>query len=250
MFRSTLGYPTRFILSSKSQQVSVGVTKTFPCSYLDTQMEQLLVLQEESIDINLFEQLLSLGFRRSGGTIYKPQCPHCNACLHIRIPSATFIPSRRQKRTLKNNRDLVWKIIGKQAEYHYTLYETYINQRHSDGPMYPASKEQYQHFIGSGWLDPVFIELWSADKLVGVAVTDILPHSLSAIYSFFAPEEHKRSLGSLLILLQCRLAKLMNKDFVYLGYQIDESRKMNYKTDYTPYQILTSSGWLQTPDEK
>lgn len=208
------------------------------------------MLQEESIDIDLFEQLLALGFRRSGGTIYKPQCPNCTACQPIRIPSANFTPSRRQKRTLKNNRDLVWKIIGKQAQYHYTLYESYINQRHCDGPMYPASEEQYQHFIGSGWLDPVFIELWSNDKLVGVAVTDILPNSLSAIYSFFAPDEHKRSLGSLLILIQCRLAKLMQKDFVYLGYQIDESRKMNYKKDYTPYQILTESGWLQTPDEK
>lgn len=213
-------------------------------------MEQLLVLQEERVDIALFEQLLSLGFRRSGGTIYKPQCPQCNACQPIRLPSQLFTPSRRQKRTLKNNKNLIWKIVDKQAEYHYQLYEQYINQRHSDGPMYPASKEQYQHFIGSGWLDPVFIELWKDDKLVGVAVTDILPNSLSAIYSFFAPEEQKRSLGSLLILIQCRLAKMMQKEFVYLGYQIEESSKMNYKTDYTPYQLLTAQGWLQTPDEK
>ncbi len=213
-------------------------------------MEQLLVLQEESVDIALFEQLLALGFRRSGGTIYKPQCPQCNACQPIRLPVKLFIPSRRQKRTLKNNKDLIWKIVDKQAQYHYELYEHYINQRHHDGPMYPASEEQYQHFICSGWLDPIFIELWNDDKLIAVAVTDILPNSLSAIYSFFAPEEHKRSLGSLLILIQCRLAKMMQKDFVYLGYQIEDSRKMNYKTDYTPYQILTTKGWLQTPDEK
>ncbi|QFU23121.1 arginyltransferase [Shewanella eurypsychrophilus] len=236
-------------MSSKSQQVSVGITKSFPCSYLDNQLEQLLVLQEESVDLALFEQLLALGFRRSGGTIYKPQCPHCSACLPIRIPTDEFTPSRRQKRTLRNNRDLIWKIVDKQAEYHYALYEIYINQRHNDGPMYPASREQYQHFIGSAWLDPIFIELWSDKKLVGVAVTDILPNSLSAIYTFFAPDEHKRSLGSLSILIQCRLAKLMGKGFVYLGYQIDESRKMNYKRDYTPYQILTGNGWLQMPDD-
>ncbi len=236
-------------MSFKSQPISVGITKSFPCSYIETELEQLLVLQEGDIDLVLFEQLLALGFRRSGGTIYKPQCPHCNACLPIRIPSFLFKPSRRQKRTLKNNQDIIWKIVEKQAEYHYELYETYINIRHKDGPMYPASREQYQHFIGSGWLDPIFIELWNKDTLIGVAVTDILPNSLSAIYSFFAPDEHKRSLGSLLILLQCRLAKLMRKEYIYLGFQIDASRKMNYKRDYTPYQILTSSGWQQPPEE-
>ncbi|WP_299794282.1 arginyltransferase [uncultured Shewanella sp.] len=236
-------------MSFKSQPISVGVTKIFPCSYIETQQEQLLVLQEGDIGLELFEQLLALGFRRSGGTIYKPQCPNCQACLPIRLPARLFTPSRRQKRTLRNNRDLVWKIVDKQTEEHYTLYERYINVRHKDGPMYPASKEQYYHFIASGWLKPIFIELWNKESLIGVAVTDILPNSLSAIYSFFCPDEQKRSLGSLLILIQCRLAKLMDKEFVYLGYQIDESRKMNYKRDYTPYQILTASGWQQAPEE-
>ncbi|NRD73792.1 arginyltransferase [Shewanella sp. VB17] len=236
-------------MSFKSQPISVGVTQAFSCSYLEHQLEQLLVLQEESINLDLFEQLLAFGFRRSGGTIYKPQCPNCSACLPIRIPATLFTPSKRQKRTLKNNKDIIWKIADKQQEYHYDLYARYINERHQDGPMYPASREQYQHFIDAGWLTPIFVELWNNQELIGVAVTDVMPNSLSAIYSFFSPDEHKRSLGSLLILIQCRLAKLMNKDFVYLGYQIDESRKMNYKRSYLPYQLLTSNGWQQISDE-
>lgn len=249
MLHPTLGLNQRYHLSFKSHPISVGVTQTFPCSYLENQLEQLLVLQDDPIGLELFERLLALGFRRSGGTIYKPQCPNCNACLPIRIPTQQFIPSRRQKRTLRNNKDIIWKVVDKQQEYHYDLYERYINERHQDGPMYPASKEQYQHFINSGWLAPHYIELWNGDALIAVAVTDVMPNSLSAIYSFFCPNEHKRSLGSLLILLQCRLAKLMNKDFVYLGYQIDESRKMNYKRSYLPYQILTTCGWQQISDE-
>ncbi|MBW8185961.1 arginyltransferase [Shewanella sp. NR704-98] len=244
-----LGPDPRYHLSYKSHPIAVGVTQAFTCSYLEDELEQLLVLQEETINLELFEQLLALGFRRSGGTIYKPQCPSCNACMPIRIPAKEFMPSKRQKRTLKNNKDIVWKVIDKQQEYHYALYERYINERHQDGPMYPASREQYEHFINSGWLEPSFIELWHKQRLIGVAVTDVMPNSLSAIYSFFCPDEHKRSLGSLLILIQCRLAKLMNKDFVYLGYQIDESRKMNYKRSYLPYQILTQSGWQQIADE-
>ncbi|MCZ4336548.1 arginyltransferase [Shewanella colwelliana] len=230
-------------MSSKSDTIQVGMTNAFPCSYLANQQEQLLVLQEETLDVDLFERLLALGFRRSGQMIYKPHCPACQACLPIRIPVKQFQPSRRQKRNLKNNRDISFAIVAQSTPEQYQLYEQYINQRHYDGPMYPASKEQYEQFIQCSWHQPLLIELREQGRLIGVAVTDLLPNSLSAIYSFFAPNEDKRSLGSLMILLQCRLAKLMEKDYLYLGYQIDDSRKMNYKKSYQPNEILTSKGW-------
>ncbi|WP_394202079.1 arginyltransferase [Shewanella waksmanii] len=234
-------------MTSESQTIQLGMTGTFACSYLPNQQEQLLVLQEDYLNDNLFEHLLAMGFRRSGGTIYKPQCPQCSACLPIRIPVATFKPSRRQKRTMSNNRDLHWRIANEHTPEHYALYERYINERHFDGPMYPASPEQYQQFVQAKWIAPVLIELLdSDDQLIAVAVTDVLPNSLSAIYSFFSPDHHKRSLGNMMILIQLQLAKLMNKSFVYLGYQIDESRKMNYKRSFHSYQVLTQQGWLES----
>ncbi|MCG9697006.1 arginyltransferase [Shewanella sp. Isolate11] len=233
-------------MNSKSDTIQVGMTNTFACSYLPEQNEQLLVLQENILNVELYEQLISLGFRRSGDTLYKPHCPMCSACQPIRIPVKDFIPSRRQKRTLKNNRDLSWSIVNSTTDEHYQLYQEYIAKRHYDGPMYPPSRQQYDHFLHCNWLKPQLIELRENGRLIGVAVTDMLPNSLSAIYSFFAPEEHKRSMGSLMILIQCRIAKLLAKEFVYLGYQINESRKMNYKTNYQPYQILTQQGWQQS----
>ncbi len=233
-------------MNSKSDSVQVGMTNTFTCSYLAKQEEQLLVLQENIPSVELYEQLISLGFRRSGDTLYKPHCPRCNACQPIRLPTSSFAPSKRQKRTLKNNKDLSWAIVGETTPEHYQLYQEYISKRHFDGPMFPPSKEQYEHFLHCQWLKPQLIEVREQRKLIGVAVTDFLPNSLSAIYSFFDPEQEKRSMGSLMILLQCRIAKLLNKEFVYLGYQIDESRKMNYKTAYRPYQILGHQGWQQS----
>ncbi|MGE6648028.1 arginyltransferase [Shewanella colwelliana] len=230
-------------MSSNSDTIQVGMTNAFPCSYLANQQEQLLVLQEETLDVDLFERLLALGFRRSGQMIYKPHCPACQACLPIRVPVKQFQPSRRQKRNLKNNRDISFAIVAQSTPEQYQLYEQYINERHYDGPMYPASKAQYEQFIQCSWHQPLLIELRVQGRLIGVAVTDQLPNSLSAIYSFFAPSEDKRSLGSLMILLQCRLAKLMGKNYLYLGYQIDDSRKMNYKKSYQPNEILTSKGW-------
>ncbi|MCE9678332.1 arginyltransferase [Shewanella sp. AS1] len=230
-------------MDSKSETIQVGLTNTFSCSYLPEQQEQLLVLQETLLNEDLIEQLSALGFRRSGDMLYKPHCPRCQACQPIRIPAREFTPSKRQKRTLKNNSDLHFAIVTEASEEHYQLYQTYINERHRDGPMYPPTKEQFNHFLQCCWHQPLLIEVRDDKQLLGVAVTDVLPNSLSAIYSFFSPTEEKRSLGALMILLQCRLAKLSGKEFVYLGYQIDASKKMNYKRAYRPYELLSPNGW-------
>ena len=230
-------------MSSKS--VSVGISQPFDCSYIDGNKEQLLVIKENEIDPPLFEQLLAMGFRRNGNSIYKPHCGICQACQSIRVPVQSFTLSKRQKRTLKNNQDLNWKVADKAKPAHYELYERYISGRHSDGPMYPASQSQYEDFLFCDWLPPMFIELYDQQKLIGVAVTDSLTHSMSAIYSYFDPEYGDRSLGGLMILLQCQLAKSLGKHFLYLGYQIDSNKKMNYKRQYRPYQILTADGWRE-----
>ncbi|SIR08988.1 arginine-tRNA-protein transferase [Shewanella morhuae] len=230
-------------MNSNKASIAIGISQVFPCSYLDGQQEQLLVIQEETLDPLLFERLLAVGFRRSGSSIYKPRCPHCSACQPIRVPAYEFVPSKRQKRTLAKNQDLTWRVTSEQTAAQYALYEHYIRERHFDGPMFPPSEDQYNHFLFCDWLPPTFIEVYEGNKLLAVAVTDTLPQSLSAIYSYFDPNEEHRSLGALLILIQCRLAKLMGKEFVYLGYQIDENRKMSYKRLYRPYQILTPKGW-------
>ncbi|QSX39378.1 arginyltransferase [Shewanella cyperi] len=224
-------------------RISVGISRLFPCSYIEGQQEQLLIIQESSLDSSLFERLLALGFRRSGDAIYKPRCPHCDACKPLRLPVNEFRASKRQKRTLAGNRDLSWYMVSQSSDEHYALYDAYIRQRHHDGPMFPPTREQFDHFIRCHWLPPQFLELRLEGNLVAVAVTDVLPNSLSAIYSFFHPDYDKRSLGSQLILTQIQIARDWGKDFLYLGYQIDENRKMNYKRLYHPYQILGPMGW-------
>ncbi|UAL41978.1 arginyltransferase [Shewanella inventionis] len=231
-----------------SKSVSVGISHPFDCNYIEGNKEQLLVIQEQHLDAHLFEQLLAMGFRRNGNSIYKPRCPSCQACQSIRLNVHDFALSKRQKRTLKNNQDLHWKVNYHTRPEHFELYQRYINERHNDSPMYPASQNQYDDFLLSDWLPPMFIEVFDKDKLIAVAVTDNMPHSFSAIYSYFDPDYSNRSLGSLMILIQCQLAKSMGKRFLYLGYQIDQNRKMRYKRQYRPYQILTPQGWKISED--
>ncbi|RYV01696.1 arginyltransferase [Shewanella sp. OPT22] len=229
--------------TSTEELIYFGLTHPFDCSYLSGQKEQLLTLTDYEIDLSLYERLLSLGFRRNGSAIYKPHCPACAECKPIRINVDEFKLSKRQKRTLKKNERFTWKLVDQNKEEYFQLYQEYIEARHSDGPMYPADRNQYEQFLLCSWLPDSFIEIYDEDKLIGVAVTDILKNSVSAIYSFFDNDYADYSLGSFMILVQIELAQQTNKQYVYLGYQIDECRKMNYKKLYRPFEVLTDQGW-------
>jgi len=226
-----------------------GVTAPFTCSYLPEQDERLLIfMSDDKPTIIEYDFLIGAGFRRSGTQVYRPHCDSCNACESIRLPVKAFTASRSQKRIMKRNRDLTIRISNSDKPEYYPLYESYINQRHTDGSMFPASLEQYQGFVLSPWNNALFIEIYATaehatDELIGVAVTDNLASSLSALYTFFKPEQQQRSLGSFAILQQIELAKSLNKPFLYLGYQIDSCQKMSYKQNFLPHERFFDDKW-------
>jgi arginine-tRNA-protein transferase len=226
-----------------------GITAPFTCSYLPNQDERLLVfVSDTQPTIVEYDFLIAAGFRRSGTQVYRPHCASCNACESIRLPVNLFQASKSQKRIMKRNQDLTIRISHSDKIEYYPLYESYINQRHDDGSMYPATPEQYQGFILSPWNNALFIEFYATDEqaneeLIGVAVTDNLASSLSALYTFFKPEERQRSLGTYAILQQIELAKSLNKPFLYLGYQIDTCQKMSYKQNFLPHERFFSDKW-------
>ncbi|MDU0354928.1 arginyltransferase [Paraglaciecola aquimarina] len=221
-----------------------GLTQEYACSYLPEKQEQLLVLMPEQAP-NLVEYgyLIAAGFRRSGMQIYRPHCQDCRACEAIRIPVTSFKYSKSQKRIRSRNQDLHIKVSKTNKPEYYPLYENYVNQRHADGSMYPANKEQYQGFIINPWDKALYLELHDENGLIAVAVTDNLPNSLSALYTFFKPDQDKRSLGTFAVLQQIELAKRLNKDYLYLGYQIDACEKMRYKQNFLPHERFFAEKW-------
>jgi leucyl-tRNA---protein transferase len=224
----------------------VGLSQEFACSYLPDRQEQLLVILDPSCyTTDKFEQLLALGFRRSGNQIYRPHCPICSECNSVRVLAQQFIPSKSQKRKQNKAKSAFEvKYSSVEREQYYPLYSKYISLRHSDGSMYPPDKTQFQSFLLCSWLEIIFIELWHQDTLVAVAVTDCMNNAISAIYTFFDPDFEHYSLGSVMILQQLKFAKEQNKEFVYLGYQIDECDKMKYKTQFLPAQKQVNDEWL------
>lgn len=150
-----------------------------------------------------------------------------------------------QKKAWKRNQDLQMKIIPSSAANatHYALYERYINERHADGDMFPASQDQFEKFLVHSCTESFFLELWLEDHLISVSTCDLMDDGLSAVYTFFDPDESRRSLGVFAILKQIEYAQLQGLEYVYLGYWVPHSNKMNYKSQYIPLEILLDGQW-------
>lgn len=215
------------------------------CEYLKGELASILFLSpEQTLSMRHYSQLVSLGFRRSGRLVYRPKCQHCQACIAVRIPVQLFHPKRHQQRCWKRNQDL--EIIARPAEYqaeHYELYLRYLQARHANGSMVDSSPADYQDFLTCHWCETLFYEFRRGSKLMAVAVTDLLDDGLSAVYTFFDPDENERSLGTFAIMSQIEAAKRMNTQYLYLGYWIGKCGKMAYKSRFEPLEILKGGRW-------
>ena len=109
--------------------------------------------------------------------------------------------------------------------------------------MFPPSLEQFEKFLLQSCAETFFLELWKDDQLMSVATCDQLDDGISAVYTFFEPDEPKRSLGVYSILQQMELLKSWNLKYLYLGYWVPHSAKMRYKAQYAPFEVLIDGQW-------
>ncbi|ONN69167.1 arginyltransferase [Pseudomonas oryzihabitans] len=221
-------------------------TQPHACSYLPNEQATTLFLDpSQPMNGQIYAELSELGFRRSGDHLYRPHCQLCKACVPARIPVARFRPSRKQNRVLKRNLDIkVSRCDPGFTEERYQLYARYISERHADGDMFPPSRGQFSTFLVSHLPYAFFYEMRVEDRLIGIAVTDVLPNGMSAVYTFYDPSEEKRSLGVFGILWQIAESRRLGLDAVYLGYWIKGCRKMSYKTEYRPIELFVNQRWV------
>ena len=232
-------------MTSSMRDLKVYTTYPHSCSYLeDQEATTLFVDPRQRVDKQLYSNLSLLGFRRSGNHIYRPHCTYCDACIPARIPVEQFAPKRGQRRTWTRNRDLmVQRTDDIRDDAAFNLYRRYIELRHADGDMYPPDREQYESFLSNAWDCTHYYRFYDKGTLVALAVVDELVDGLSAIYTFFEPDAHKRSLGVYAILWQIEAARDMGLEYLYLGYWIRDCQKMSYKSDYRPLELYIKSRW-------
>ena len=217
------------------------------CGYLPGKWARMIyVAPRVRLDKARYTELAASGFRRSGDWVYRPACEGCSACVPVRLPVAEFEPNRAQRRTMKINADLV--VVQRPAVFdrrHYRLYQRYLRARHADGQMSESSPEEYLQFLSCGWGDTAFYEFLMNGDLVAVAVVDHLDDGLSAVYTFYDPDQMHRSLGTFAVLWQIGEARRRGLPWLYLGFWISACRKMAYKGAFRPLQALIDSRWVR-----
>jgi arginine-tRNA-protein transferase len=231
---------------SNADLVRVFHTLEHPCGYFGERQARNLVIDPLARGLpQIYGSALQRGFRRSGGHVYRPHCRGCTACVAARIPVDSFRPDRSQRRCLARNADVEVRIAGaaRTAE-NFALYRRYLEGRHRDGGMDDPTAEDFERFLACPWSPTLFMELREHGRLLGVAVTDRLPHGLSAVYTFFEPNAAERGLGTLAILQQVAWAAREGLPHLYLGYWIPGHPKMDYKTRFHPLEVLRDGGWV------
>ena len=222
------------------------VTRPQPCAYLAGQQEQRLA-GDISARPEEHDSLAEAGFRRVENWVYKPACQNCQACQPIRVIAKNSQLSRNQKRVLAKNADLTRTINnGHLTLEHYDIFQRYLGRRHEDGQMASMSYDEYSAMITNSPIQTSLYEYRNPDnQLVACVLVDLQRDGLSAVYSFFdtAPEMHARSIGTFMILDLIGLSQQLDMPYLYLGYYVEQSQKMSYKTRFTPCQILKDGKW-------
>jgi leucyl-tRNA---protein transferase len=220
-------------------------TAPYGCSYLPGRIARSQVATPTHlIDHDTYSELVRSGFRRSGVFTYRPHCDTCQECQAVRLPVDKYQPNRNQRRALQRHGNLV---AGERSmiyrEEHYQLYQRYQAARHQGGGMDQDSRDQYAHFLLQTHVHSRLIEFREDGVLRMVSIIDLLSDGLSSVYTFYDPELQGASLGTYAILWQIGQCQHLRLPYLYLGYWIKNSRKMAYKTNFQPLEVLRQGQW-------
>ena len=224
-----------------------------PCPYLPGRTERKVFARlTGSLAQPLNEALTHSGFRRSQMIAYRPACEGCNACVSVRIVVGEFAVSRSQKRILKRNIDILRREVPAEAtREQFALLRAYLDSRHSGGGMSDMGLFDYVAMVEETPVNTHIVEYRATGEdgapgaLMACALTDVLRDGLSMVYSFYHPGEDGRSLGTQMILDHIAAARAKGLPYVYLGYWIDGSAKMEYKARFRPLEALGPEGWAR-----
>ena len=237
------------------------LTAPSPCPYLAGKEERKVfthLVGERAGELN--DLLTHGGFRRSQSIAYRPACDACRACVSVRVIVDEFRPSRSMRRIAERNGDVIGEMrAAVPTSEQYSVFRAYLDARHRDGGMADMTVLDYAMMVEDSHVETRIVEYRrrgpdssisgrGRGELLAVALTDVLSDGLSMVYSFFDPDHGARSLGTFMILDHIARARSMGLTYVYLGYWVRGSRKMDYKGRFLPQERLAPNGWIRVDE--
>jgi len=226
------------------------LTAPSPCPYLPGKRERKIFTALDGFDAEpLHDALTNVGFRRSQNIAYRPSCEGCDACISARVPVERFTFGRRWRKIMARNADLTRTLRPAQAtQEQFLLLRRYLQSRHATGGMADMSGGDYAAMVEETAVHTHMVEYRHSagpkkGALAGAALVDVLGDGLSLVYSFFEPDEARRSLGLYAILDHIQQARAAGFSHLYLGYWIPGSDKMDYKASFRPLELLLGGEW-------
>ena len=221
------------------------LTNTEPCPYLTNRDEKKIFLIMDDINkSNEYEHLIKSGFRRSHNILYNQVCADCNLCKSIRINVNNFKLSKSNKRVLNKNKNLfIKKLSNNPSKEQFILFKKYLEFKHNDSEMNEMNFHDYCKMFDSKGINTKIYEYFYEGELAGCVISDFLEGSISMVYSFYSEIFLKNSFGKYVILDHFRLAKDFDMDYVYLGYWVEGSTKMEYKNSFNSSEVLIDNKW-------
>jgi arginine-tRNA-protein transferase len=221
------------------------------CPYLDGRVARMpLYRQLRRLTLDETDARFANAERRVGVCLYRTACPTCTACEGLRVPVATFRPSKSQRRV--RNR---WKGHGRVEVGPVTFDDEKLAlfNRHKLERGLAESGEAMDAEGYIGWLVhscvlTVEMRYYYDDELVGVGIVDLGRTAASSVYFYFDPDRSDLSPGVYSVLQELELCRRTGRDHLYLGLYVSDCSRLAYKASYKPHERLVDGDWRASDD--
>jgi arginyl-tRNA--protein-N-Asp/Glu arginylyltransferase len=210
-----------------------------PCPYLAGRTMQLECFSAGRVAGDELASLLAAGWRTFGPIYFRPACPDCRACTPLRIPVATFKPSKSQRRIWRRNRGTRFsigplrysdEIYGIYHDHSWTRFGRHTDPDEFRGSLYQPSCPSLQ------------TEYRVDGALAAVGFVSVASNAFSSVYFAFRDRYKRYGLGVLSVMAECACTAAAGLRYYYLGYWIRQSAHMRYKSQFGPHEFYD---WLR-----
>jgi arginine-tRNA-protein transferase len=215
------------------------------CSYLPglhAQLEHRILLDVQPEEL---QALLDRGWRRFGPDYFRPACKGCAGCTPTRVPVATFVASKSQRRAARKCGGLAMRVGPPVVDQErLDLYAAWHATREEVRGWKASELDEPTYRLQFAWPHPAAREITYREpdgRLVGVGICDEAPSAWSAVYFFYAPDWAPRSIGVANVVFQVELARQLGKEHLHLGYHVAGCPSLAYKATFRPQERLV--GW-------